>query len=49
MSAFIGGRGRDGNGANRLEPTRTGQIMRVTRDPAEADHPDRSGQAPEDQ
>jgi hypothetical protein len=24
MSAFIGGRGRYGNGANRLEPTRTG-------------------------
>jgi hypothetical protein len=29
MSAFIGGRGPHGNGANRLEPTRTGQIARA--------------------
>src|SRR6266567_7605833 len=38
MSAFIGGRGPHGNGANRLEPTRTGQIARATRGQAEADH-----------
>src|SRR6202048_3217003 len=49
MSAFIGGRGRYGNGANRLEPTRTGSAACAAGDKAEADHPDRSGQAAEDQ
>src|SRR5258707_1122737 len=49
MSAFMGGRGAYGNGADRLEPTRTGQIARATRGPAEADHADRSRQAVEDQ
>src|SRR6266704_4752397 len=49
MSAFIGGRGPHGNGANRLEPTRTGQIARATRGQAEADHAGRSRQAAEDQ
>src|SRR6266478_9810724 len=29
MSAFMGGRGPHGNGANRLEPTRTGPTARV--------------------
>src|SRR5882724_6715968 len=48
MSAFIGGRGPHGNGANRLEPTRTGQIARATRGQAEADHAGRSRQAAED-
>src|SRR6266704_5853941 len=38
MSAFIGGRGPHGNGANRLAPTRTGPPTRATRDKAEADH-----------
>src|SRR6266446_3630465 len=37
------------NGADRLEPTRTGQIARATRGQAEADHADRSRQAAEDQ
>src|ERR1700722_12252551 len=49
MSAFIGGRGPHGNGANRFERTGTGQIARATRGPAEADHADRSRQAAEDQ
>src|ERR1700682_1738744 len=49
MSAFIGGRGRYGNGANRLEPTRTRPATCVTRDQAQADQPDRSGPASEDQ
>src|SRR5260221_10071595 len=49
MSGFIGGRGPHGNGANRFEPTGTGQIARATRGPAEADHADRSRQAVEDQ
>src|SRR4030088_2853504 len=49
MSAFIGGRGRYGNGANCLEPTRTGPAACAARDQAEADHPDRSGQAAEAQ
>src|SRR5216684_2009726 len=49
MSAFIGGRGPHGNGANRFEPTRAGQIARATRGQAEADHADRSRQAAEDQ
>ncbi len=31
MSAFIDGRGAYGNGANRLEPTRTGPIESVAR------------------
>jgi hypothetical protein len=43
MSAFIGGRGPHGNGANRLEPTRTGEIAGATRGQAEAD---RSRQTP---
>src|SRR5882724_12442150 len=38
MSAFIGGRGPHGNGANRLQTTRTGPPTRATRDKAEADH-----------
>jgi hypothetical protein len=38
MSAFIGGRGRYGNGANRLEPTRTGPATCAARNKAEADH-----------
>src|SRR5205807_1313766 len=41
--------GAHGNGANRLEPTRTGQIACATRGQAEADHADRSRQAAEDQ
>src|SRR6266436_5385766 len=49
MSAFMGGRGAYGNGADRLEPTRTGPIARATRGQAEADHADRSRQAAEDQ
>src|ERR1700688_4518923 len=49
MSAFIGGRGRYGNGANRLEPTRTGPATCAARDKAEADHPERSCQPTEDQ
>jgi hypothetical protein len=49
MSAFIGGRGRYGNGANRLEPTRTGPAAGATRGQAEADHADRSRQAAKDQ
>src|ERR1700722_19238526 len=42
MSAFMDGRGAYGNGADRLEPTRTGPIARATPGPAEADHADRS-------
>src|ERR1700719_3271876 len=49
MSAFIGGRGPHGDGANRYELTGTGQIARATRGPAEADHADRSRQAAADQ
>src|SRR5260370_22401077 len=49
MSAFIGGRGPYGNGANRLEPTRTGPAARATRGQAEADHADGSRQAAADQ
>src|ERR1700726_3236336 len=49
MSAFIGGRGPHGNGANRLEPTRTGQIACATRGPAEAAHAGRSRPAAEDE
>src|ERR1700676_951618 len=49
MSDFIGGRGRYGNGANRLEPTRTGPATCAARDKAEAHHADRSCQAAEDQ
>src|ERR1700738_4220720 len=49
MSAFIGGRGRYGNGANCLEPTRTGPAARATRGPAEEDNADRSRQPAEDQ
>jgi hypothetical protein len=41
MSAFIGGRGRYGNGANRLEPTRAGPATCAARDKAEADHVER--------
>jgi hypothetical protein len=41
MSAFIGGRGRYGNGANRLEPARMGPATRVARNKAEADHVER--------
>ena len=44
MSAFIGGRGRHGNGANRLEPTRTGPATCVARDKAKADHAEGSCQ-----
>src|SRR5882762_7372199 len=36
MSAFIDGRGPYGNGANHLEPTRTGPIESVARGEAEA-------------
>src|ERR1700730_8928498 len=36
MSAFMGGRGPYGNGANRLEPTRTGPLESVARGKAEA-------------
>src|SRR5882724_2440453 len=49
MSGFIGGRGRYGNGANRLEPTRTRPAAGATRGPAEADHAGRSRQAAEDE
>src|SRR6266403_129926 len=49
MSAFIGGRGPYGHGANRREPTRTGPPARATRGQAEANHADRSRQAAEDQ
>src|SRR5258705_12994027 len=49
MSAFIGGRGRHGNGANRLEPTRTGPPAHATRGQSEANHADRSRQTAEDQ
>src|ERR1700675_2911624 len=49
MSAFMGGRGPYGNGANCFEPTRTGPATRATRDKAEADHPERSCQTTEDQ
>src|ERR1700688_3697347 len=49
MSAFMGGRGPHGNGANCFEPTRTGPATRATRDKAEADHPERSCQTTEDQ
>src|ERR1700731_3760712 len=49
MSAFIGGRGRYGNGANCLEPTRTGPATCATRDKAEADHPEGSCPPTEDQ
>jgi len=49
MSAFMGGRGAYGNGADRFEPTRTGPIARATRGQAEADHADCSRQAVEDQ
>ena len=49
MSAFIGGRGRYGDGANGLEPTRTGPARCATRDKAEADHPEGSGPPTEDQ
>src|SRR4030081_939704 len=45
MSAFIGGRGRYGDGANGLEPTRTGPARCAT----EADHPEGSGPPTEDQ
>src|SRR6266702_4727878 len=44
MSAFMGGRGPHGNGANRLESTRTGPAARATRGQAEADQADRSRQ-----
>src|SRR6478736_961601 len=43
-SAFLGGRGLNGNGANRLEPTRTGPAARATRGQAKADHADRGRQ-----
>src|SRR6516164_11120278 len=36
MSAFMDGRGPHGNGANRVEPTRTGPIESVARGTAEA-------------
>src|SRR6516164_812409 len=36
MSAFMDGRGHHGNGANRVEPTRTGPIESVARGTAEA-------------
>ena len=36
MSGFMGGRGAHGNGANRVEPTRTGPIESVARGKAEA-------------
>src|SRR5580658_5191037 len=36
MSAFMDGRGPYGNGANRVEPTRTGPIESVARGTAEA-------------
>jgi hypothetical protein len=49
MSAFIGGRGPYGNGANRLEPTKTGPAARAARRKTEADHADRSFQEAEDQ
>jgi hypothetical protein len=49
MSAFIGGRGPHGNGANLLEPTRTGPVAGATRSEAEADHAGGSCQAAEDE
>src|SRR5438876_9479234 len=49
MSAFIGGRGPHGNGANRLEPTCSTRNLSRSRGQAEADHAGRSRQAAEDQ
>src|SRR5450432_2452900 len=49
MSGFMGGRGAHGNGADYLEPTRTGPAAGATRDPGEAHQSDRSGPAAEDQ
>jgi hypothetical protein len=49
MSAFIGGRGRYGSGANHLEPTRTGPVTGAKRNKAEAPHPDGSGSTAKDQ
>src|SRR5712692_5254131 len=43
MSGFIGGRGPHGNGANRLEPTRTGPTARVAGRTARAFNSGRSG------
>src|SRR5260370_40141847 len=40
MSAFIGGRGPYGNGANRLEPTRPGPAARATEGQAVTAHAD---------
>src|SRR5580704_17631127 len=47
MSAFMEGRGPHGNGANRVEPTRTGPIESAARGTAEADDPGGSGRAAE--
>src|SRR6202171_3529062 len=49
MSGFIGGRGAHGDGADYLEPTRTGPAAGATRDQGEAHQSDRSGPAAEDQ
>src|SRR6202795_4337745 len=47
MSAFMDGRGPHGNGANRVEPTRTGPIESVARGTAEASDAGSSGRAAE--
>src|SRR5450432_1437922 len=47
MSAFMGGRGANGNGAHRLEPTRTGPIEGVARGKAEASYAGSSREAAE--
>src|SRR5713226_6698174 len=43
MSAFMGGWGNHGNGANRLESTRAGPLESVARSRARAFNPGRSG------
>src|SRR5216683_4798374 len=47
MSAFMDGRGPYGNGANHVEPTRTGPIESVARGKAEASFAGRSSGAAE--
>src|SRR5580698_10976006 len=47
MSAFMDGRGPHGNGANHVEPTRTGPIESVARGTAEAVDAGSSGRAVE--
>src|ERR1700674_5413426 len=47
MSAFMDGRGPYGNGANRLEPTRTGPLGSVARGKAEASDAASSSRAAE--